>query len=111
MSRLAGLAVDGDPDLVRGLRADFVKANRCQQTGDGVLDGGGYHRDRFDLRGFDLRDPIGAVPKILDESPGDQALKLAVGNPESREVSRAEVGSEAGFLEFGSVQYISHTHR
>ena len=44
----------------------------------------------FRVPWVDLGEPIEAVSEVLDESPSDQTLKPAVGNPERCEVSRPE---------------------
>ena len=86
-----------------------MEAECRQQAHDGVWDGRGYHRNRFEFRGFDLGEPIEAVAEVLDESPGDQTLKPAAGNPERREVSRPEKGAEARCLQLSCIQCVSHS--
>ena len=103
MRRLASLAVEGDPDFVRQLGTDVMEEERRQQAHDGVRDGRGYHRNRFEFRGFNLGESIETVPQILDESLRDQTLKPALGNPERREVSRSEKGAEARFLQLNCI--------
>ena len=70
---LAALAIERDPDLVRGLGSDLVDAQRGEQADDGVRRGGGHHRDRLELVRLDLGEPIEAAPELLDRALGDRA--------------------------------------
>ena len=101
---LAGLAVEGDPGLVRRLGADVVESKRRQQAHDRIRDGRGDHRDRLDLRGFDLRESIEAVAQILHDAIGNQALQPAMGDPERNEVSWPEVGADTRVPQLRCIQ-------
>ena len=68
------LRSEGYPDFVRQLGADIVNMKRGQQAHDGIRNGRRHHRDRLELRGGGLGEPIESVSEVLDDPPGDQSL-------------------------------------
>src|SRR5207244_2499538 len=102
--RLAGLAVERQPDLVRRLRPDAVDAQRRKQADDPRRDRRGDHRDRLQLARLRGGQPVETRTDLLDRSGGDEPLKMREADPEKLQVAGTEEGAEAGLAQAGSSQ-------